>query len=140
MKIFKTVLMIALCSVLMNETALAKATNPGDQAEGTQATQKMPFQVGMYRVQKTLTMNVLVEKKLGERVEVQLVDQKGHVLFENVMGKREQKSGYKLDFSKIQDGKYSVVVTNGEQVITKEINLSTLNLYEMPARTLVAGN
>ncbi|MPR36187.1 hypothetical protein [Salmonirosea aquatica] len=140
MKIFKTVLMIALCGGLMTEASFAGDPIPGDQTEGNQAAQKIPFQVGMYRIQKSLTMNVLVEKKLGDRVEVQLVDEKGHVLFEDVMGKREQKSGFKLNFSEIQDGKYSVVVTNGAQVITKEINLSTLNLYEMPARTLVAGN
>jgi hypothetical protein len=140
MKIFKTILLIALCGALTTEATWAENTTPGDQTEGTQVNPNTPFQVGMYRVQKSLTMNVLVEKKLGDRVEVQLVDQKGNVLFENVMGRRQQKSGYKLDFSEIQDGNYSVIVTNGTQELVKEIHLSTFSLYEMPTRNLVTVN
>lgn len=140
MKVFKTMLMIALCGGLMNGALLAGSTTPGDQTEGNQAAQKTPFQVGMYRVQKSLTMNVMVEKKLGDRVEIQLIDEKGNVLFKNVMGKRLAKSGYKLDFSEIKDGNYSVVVSNGTQELVKEISLSTFSLYEMPARNLVTVN
>lgn len=134
MKNFKMMLTIALCGGFMNGTLCAASTPPEGQP---QAAQKMPFQVGMYRVQKSLTMKVLVEKKLGDRVEIHLVDQKGNVLYEHVMGRREQKLGYTLDFSEIQDGNYSVVVSNGTQELVKEINLSTFSLYEMPARNLV---
>ena len=140
MKNFKTMLMIALCGGLMNGAAVADSTPPEGQPQGIQTAQKVPFQVGIYRIQKSLTMNVLVEKKLGDRVIIHLIDQKGNVLYENVMGRREQKSGYKLDFSEIQDGNYSVVVTNGTQELVKEIKLSTFSLYEMPARNLVTVN
>ncbi len=140
MKILKTMLMIALCGGLMSRAVLAGSTTPGDQTEGAQAGQRKAFQVGMYRVQKSLTMNVLIEKKLGDRVKINLIDEKGHVLFTNVMGRQQQKSGYKLDFSNIQDGNYSVIVSNGTEELVKEINLSTFSLYEMPARNLITVN
>lgn len=137
MKKLKMMLTVALCGGLMNGTLFAGSNPPEGQPQGAQ---KMSFQVGMYRVQKSLTMNVMVEKKLGDRVEINLVDQKGNVLYEHVMGRREQKLGYKLDFSEVQDGNYSVVVTNGTQKLVKEIHLSTFSLYEMPARNLVTVN
>ncbi|GAB3174338.1 hypothetical protein [Telluribacter humicola] len=143
MRIVTKSLMIALCGVLMSGAVSANGTAPLTQTEvdtPQDAAKKASFQVGMYRVINSLKMNVMVEKKLGERVIVRLLDQKGKVLFEDVLSKRQQKYGRKLDFSEIKDGNYTVVVTNGTNEIVKDIRLATLALYEMPARTLVAVN
>ncbi|WP_247236967.1 hypothetical protein [Telluribacter sp. SYSU D00476] len=143
MRIVTKSLMIALCGVLMSGAVSANGTAPLTQTRvdnPQDAAKKAPFQVGMYRVINSLKMNVLIEKQLGERVVVKLLDQKGVVLFEDVLGRRQQKYGRKLDFSEIKDGNYTVVVTNGTEEIVKDIRLSTLALYEMPARTLVAVN
>ena len=94
----------------------------------------------MYRVIHTLTMNVLIDKNLGERVVVKLMDPKGNILFQDYMGVRQKKYGRKFDFSQVPDGNYAVVITNGEEEIVKDIRLSTQKLYEMPARSLVAVN
>lgn len=143
MRIVTKSLMIALCGVLMSGAVSANGTAPLTQTEvdtPQAAAKKAPFQVGMYRVINTLKMNVLIEKKLGERVVVKLLDQKGVVLFEDVLSRRQQKYGRKLDFAEVKDGNYTVVVTNGTEEVVKDIRLSTLALYEMPARTLVAVN
>ena len=143
MRIVTKSLMIALCGVLMSGAVSANGTAPFTQAEvdtPQAAAKKAPFQVGMYRVINTLKMNVLIEKKLGERVIIKLLDQKGVVLFEDVLSRRQQKYGRKLDFAEVKDGNYTVVVTNGTEEVVKDIRLSTLALYEMPARTLVAVN
>lgn len=143
MRIVTKSLMIALCDVLMSGAVSANGTAPFTQTEvdtPQDAAKRAPFQVGMYRVINTLKMNVLIEKKLGERVVVKLLDQKGVVLFEDVLSRRQQKYGRKLDFAEVKDGNYTVVVTNGTEEVVKDIRLSTLALYEMPARTLVAVN
>lgn len=136
-------MMIALCSVLVSETVLAEEQNPATRTETKQedaSVKKASFEVGMYRVIRSLKMNILVEKKLGDLVFVKLLDQKGHVLFKDVLSRRQQKYGRKFDFSQVPDGHYSVVISNGNEEVVKDIQLSTYSLYEMPARSLVAVN
>jgi hypothetical protein len=143
MKTVTKPLMIALCGMLMYGTVSASGPEPAVKTEADQvdeAARKKPFQVGMYRVIHTLSMNVLIEKKLGERVIVKLLDPKGHVLYQDYMGVKQKKYARKFDFSEVPDGKYAVVITNGDEEIVKDIRLSTQKLYEMPARSLVAVN
>ncbi|HEV7348996.1 hypothetical protein [Telluribacter sp.] len=144
MKTVTKTLMIALCGVMMCGAVSANGTVPTNQTETGGTTEasakKLPFQVGMYRVNNSLTMNVLVEKMLGDRVIVKLIDQKGTVLFEDVLGRKQQKYARKLNFSEIKDGNYSVVISNSEGQIVKDVRLSTFSLYEMPSRSLVAVN
>lgn len=136
-------MMIALCSVLVSETVLAEGQNPTARTETKQedaSVKKASFEVGMYRVIRSLKMNILVEKKLGDLVFVKLLDQKGRVLFKDVLSRRQQKYGRKFDFSQVPDGHYFVVISNGNEEVVKDIQLSTHKLYEMPARSLVAVN
>lgn len=136
-------MMIALCGMLMYGTVSAGGPKPAASIKTSQvddAAKRKSFQVGMYRVIHSLTMNVLIEKKLGERVVVRLLDPKGHVLFQDFMGTRQKKYGRKFDFSQVADGSYQVVITNGEEEVIKDIQLSTYKLYEMPARNLVTSN
>ncbi len=143
MKTVTKSLMIALCGVLMYGTVSASGPEPATRSQAGQtdeAAKKKPFRVGMYRVIHTLTMNVLIDKNLGERVVVKLMDPKGNILFQDYMGVRQKKYGRKFDFSQVPDGNYAVVITNGEEEIVKDIRLSTQKLYEMPARSLVAVN
>lgn len=136
-------LLFALGSVLLSGAVSASSIPliPGAEVNQTDdANKKRAFQVGMYRIINSLKMNVLVEKKLGDRVSVKLLDHKGHILFEDYLGVRQQKYGRKFDFSEVPDGNYSVVITNGNEQVVKDIHLSTYSLYEMPARTLVTVN
>jgi hypothetical protein len=135
-------LMIALCGMLMYGTVTASGPEPTLQTEAgqTDEAKKKPFRVGMYRVIHSLAMNLLIEKKLGERVTVKLIDSGGNVLFQDFMGVRQKKYGRKFDFSQVPDGKYAIVIANGVEEVVKDISLTTHKLYEMPARNLVAAN
>jgi hypothetical protein len=140
-----TTLTIALCGILVGGMVSASGTQPTPSAQAEVGTtdasvQKAPFRVGMYRVLRSLTINILVEKKPGEVVYVKLLDQKGHVLFKDNLNRRQQKYGRKFNFSQVPDGQYFVVISNGEHEVIKDIRLSTQSLYEMPARQLVAIN
>jgi hypothetical protein len=134
-------LMIALLGALLCGATLYPAA-AATAATDTQAPapKVLPFEVGMYRVQNTLTMNLMVAKKPGERVGVKLLDQQGKVLYEEVIGRKQRRYARKLNFAEIKDGNYSVVISNGTDEIVKAVRLSTFSLYEMPARTLVAVN
>lgn len=105
---------------------------------GPSSAQKPTFRVGMYRKVNTFTMNLLIEKKLGDQLVVMLLDERGRVLHKEVVGRKWQKYSRLLNFEQTGDGTYTVVVKKGEEQISKEIRLSTLKLYEMPKRLLIA--
>lgn len=98
------------------------------------------FKVGMYRVQNTLTMNVLMEKQKGESVKLRLLDSKGKVVHEETVSKSLEKFGRKLNFSEVTDGRYTLEISDDKEMIVKNINLTTNEVTEAPSRTLVAMN
>ena len=135
MKYLRKMLTVALCGILLSATSARANDGPG-------CTQKKPatFEVGMYRVKDSLKMRLLLEKKLGEKVHLRLLNKKGQVLHEEVLGKRMRKYGRNFDFSQIKDGSYTIEAVNGDEVVRRSIRLTTTDLVETPARTLVALN
>lgn len=97
------------------------------------------FRVGMYRVNDTVTMNLLIEKEKGDRLAIRLLDQKGKVLMEDIVPRNIDKLGRKLNFSEIEDGIYTLEVANGTEKVVKSIYLSTSEVREVN-RTLVGVN
>ena len=137
----------AACGVLMSGMISAASLEPKpSRSETAQTTQECKnnrcetFSMGMYRVKDTLKMNVLIEKQEGERLIVRLLNDQGQVLHQDVLTKKQKKYARRLDFSESKDGRYTVEITNGQERIVKQINLSTQGLVETPARTLVAMN
>ncbi len=108
------------------------------QPEAT-ATPKT-FGIGLYRVQQSMTMRLTMEKKAGERVNVRLLNDKGQMLHQEVVGRSAKKYACNFDFANTQDGRYTIEVANGSEVLTKAINLTTHQVVETPARTLIAQN
>lgn len=109
---------------------------------GTIRSEKNPlpvFEVGIYRVKKSLTMRLVMEKKLGKTVFVRLLNQRGQTLHEEVLDKRMQKYSRDFDFSLIKDGRYTLEISDGYEVVQKVIKLSSVEIREIPRRTLVAG-
>ncbi len=125
---------VALCSLMMFP-AFASSDDTDNQQKKPQT-----FEVGMYRIKDSLKMRLLLEKKAGEKVMVRLLNPQGKVLHEEVVGKRQQKYGRNFDFSQTQDGRYTIEITNHDEVVKRSVNLTTTDLVETPARTLVALN
>lgn len=137
MKNVRRMLVVALCGLMMSGAAMA-SNGPGT-AENVDK-KRASFEVGLYRIQNSLSMRLLLEKVDGEKVYVLLKDQNGRILHEETLTKKMRKYSRSFDFSQITDGKYTLEVTNGEQSIQKEIRLSTTDVVETPGRTLVAMN
>lgn len=98
------------------------------------------FKIGMYRIQNTLTMNVLLEKEKGDKVKISLRNSKGKVIHEQLVGKSAKKFGLKLNFSEVEDGRYTLEVSDSHEAIVKNIDLSTHEVKESDTRTLVTMN
>ncbi|GAA4396471.1 hypothetical protein GCM10023187_04640 [Nibrella viscosa] len=71
------------------------------------------------------TLNVMVEKEMGGRVEIRLKDAGGRVLHTNYLQKKDGKFWSKFDLSNLADGTYRVEITNGAESTVKDITLST---------------
>lgn len=143
MKKLSTTMMFTLLSALMSLPGIAGGDVPTTpvQTDSTATAPRRPgFQVGMYQSIRSQILNVLVEKALGSRVRVRLLNKKGEVLYEEVLAKRQQKYWLKLNFADVPDGTYTVVIANESEHITKLVKLSSQVLYEMPARALLVMN
>ena len=120
MKTLITTLALALTVSTVSLTASAKD-------DKVKAAPKAPasYKVAVFPSASTPRLNVIVEKATGGPVEVRLKDAKGHVLHTSYLQKKDGKVWSKFDLSELEDGSYTVEVTNGADVTTKEITLST---------------
>ena len=131
-------LVAALCGMMMS--APVEAGTPEKQMRECKNNDCGTFQVGMYRIQNTMNMNLILYKEAGEVVTVRLKNQKGEVLHQEVLGKKTRKYARPFNFSDTQDGRYVLEISNGEEMVWKDIKLSTQDIVEAPTRTLVAVN
>lgn len=97
------------------------------------------FRVGMYRVRDTMSMNVMMEKEKGEKVAIRLTDSKGKLLLEEFVPKYITKTGRKISFDEMNDGVYTLEISNDYEKIVKSIYLSTKEVKEVN-RTLLGVN
>lgn len=138
MKNVKRMLVAALCGMMMS--ASVEAGTPQKEMRECRNNDCGTFQVGMYRIQNSLNMKLILYKEAGEVVTVRLRNQKGEVMYQEVLGRKTRKYARPFNFSDSQDGRYSLEVSNGEEMVRKDIKLSTKDIVETPARTLVAVN
>ncbi len=127
MKTLKTSI-IALTFALLSAATL--------QAQNAPKT----FDTSLYRVQESMTIRLSMDKNLGEKVSIRLLNKNGEVLHRESVGRRIKKYACDFDLSKVSDGDYTIVITNGGEVQTKSIHLGSAEVIKAPARTLVALN
>lgn len=98
------------------------------------------FAVGMYRIKNTVTMNVLLEKSKGDRIIVRLLNEKGKVMHQEVLSRSLEKYGRKFNFSELEDGNYTLEISDDNEKIVKNIHLTTNEVTEVKGRSLIAMN
>lgn len=136
-KLMKCFVLAACGLIQLNVSALALPVESKKECKNNSCEN---FRVGMYRVNNTLTMSVLLEKSKGDKVTISLRNGDGKVIHEQLVGKSAQKFGVKLNFSEVPDGRYTLEVSDSHESIVKKIDLSTNEVKESDARTLVAMN
>lgn len=85
------------------------------------------FEMGAYLAKEGTKLNVNVDKQLGGQVEVQLKDAGGNLIFQKMMSALDTKARLRLDLSELSDGDYVLKVTNGLEMIVRDIKIATKN-------------
>ncbi|RYC68067.1 MULTISPECIES: T9SS type A sorting domain-containing protein [Spirosoma] len=82
------------------------------------------YQVGAYvSIRGKLVVNI--DKELGGEVSIQLLDQQGNACFNRTMLQTETKTRLQLDLSELASGTYTLKLSNGLDVVIREISVST---------------
>lgn len=133
MKTLKTNFAIALLAttVFFNANAEDKPTTTAKTNTNIMAGYTVSnLNVGMYEAGKvnSLKLNISLTKDAGEIAIVKLMDEKGSILNEERISKKETAYNLRYDFSTVKAGKYFIEITNGEHIITKEVVKGTSTL------------
>ena len=112
----KTIAIAALTAI----TFISNATETN--AAPTKTT---TFEVGIYQSINTLKVNVMIEKEEGKVLIVELKDRNGETLTSQKVGKNDKIYHAKFDMSQLEDGKYTFIITKGDEKVVKEFVLST---------------
>lgn len=139
METVKQIVIALAIGLLLNVPSFARSVGP-QPLPAVSSPEKPAFQMGMYQVINSLNVNVMIDKVLGQRVTVEVLNEQGGVLYRDVIGKKQRKYARTLNFSEMSDGQYDVVISSGSQKVVRQVQLATHKLYEMPKRLLVAEN
>lgn len=128
MKTLKTTLAIALLATTVFFNANAedkKATAPTVSTSSSTILdyKSSNLNVGMYESGKvnSMKLNMALTKDAGKMATIKLMDSKGTVLNEERIGKKLTGYNLRFDFSTVEAGKYFIEITEGDNIITKEI-------------------
>ena len=114
-----------ICTALLSTTPVDNGTAP----------KTLSFDASAY-VTINNQIRVAVEKSTLEPVVVLLRDKNNRVMFQQFVGKKEQKYAVKLNVAELPDGKYELEVKSKEGSIVKEVNLGS-EPVEAPTRLVV---
>lgn len=109
-----TLLSNLICAAIVSTTSVDPAAAP----------KSLSFDASAY-VTVNNQIRVAVEKTNAEPVVVLLRDKKSRVLFQQFVGKKEQKYAVKLDVAELANGTYELEVKSKDGSIRKEVNLGT---------------
>ncbi|GAB3020617.1 T9SS type A sorting domain-containing protein [Spirosoma pulveris] len=112
--------------------ANATATNPIGRP-----SKVATYKTGIYTTASG-KLNIALDKETNGRVDIRLKDTTGKVLYAQYLGKRDKGCRLSLNLSDLEDGTYTVEISNGAETTTQNVVLST-NQPTTPNR-LVAIN
>ncbi|WP_337041969.1 hypothetical protein [Emticicia sp. 17c] len=91
----------------------------------TELAEGKTFDVGMYRVNNTMKINVMIAKEQGNWVEIRLKNEKNETIYVEVVNRKTTQFAKKFDLQGLEDGKYRFEISNGKETIVKEVSLLT---------------
>lgn len=91
----------------------------------TSAQPENDFAVSMYQTINTMNMNLFVAKQANHRATVVLKNEKGNVIYSDIVSKGAKLYHGKFDLSDLQDGKYHFEITEGDKTIVKNVSIGT---------------
>jgi hypothetical protein len=83
------------------------------------------FAVGMYQDPKNLILNLMVENSGAREVTVKVYDEKGTLVFDERLGKKQAKYRMKFKMNEMANGTYKFVISDNNQIVTKTVTLQS---------------
>jgi hypothetical protein len=129
MKTFIKSLAVALTVGVVSFSTSVAAT-PGMDVADASAPKIRPvvhsaYQSVVYPSQVEPVIHVIVVKEEGSTVQIRFKTNQGETLAERFVGRGKEKVAMKFRLNELPDGAYRVEITNGRDVTTKTIKLST---------------
>jgi hypothetical protein len=129
----KTALTSVVAALLISASSLSFAnSNPGT---GDQA----PFETSVIAFPSAMKIDVVVQNLEGANLTIRLVDQKGITQATQRVGKHEKALRTRFDIRALTDGLYKVVVSDGANTRTQEVNITTNEPTPTTYRTVSIG-
>jgi hypothetical protein len=123
-------LFIALAISASSASFANTTTNTGDKA---------PFQSSVIAFPDHMKIDVVVQHLEGSNVTIRLVDQLGITQATQWLNKHEKAFRTRFDVSGLSDGIYKVIVSDGTNTQTQEVNISTNVPTPVTYRTISIG-
>ncbi|QJW89449.1 hypothetical protein HNV11_08665 [Spirosoma taeanense] len=108
-------LVASLLIALSASAFAAPATNPTGSAS---------FQSSVY-ISTTNDLRVAIDKEKSHVVQVRLLDQRGHLIAQESIAKKESQYRARFDIKGLPDGQYQLVITDGTTEEVRQINVAT---------------
>ena len=83
------------------------------------------YQTAVYPTADGKNLRINIDKQLGGRVAIQLRDADGTLYFDETLSPTETKARYRLDLSGLADGNYVLSVSNGLDIVRRDVRLTT---------------
>ncbi|UFH54713.1 T9SS type A sorting domain-containing protein [Spirosoma sp. KNUC1025] len=87
-------------------------------------TSAVSYKTGIY-TSVSGKLHIALDKQTGGAVDIRLKNADGKIMYREHLGKNESKYRTQLDMSELPDGVYQVEITNGVDVTTHSVTLST---------------
>ncbi|AKD56783.1 T9SS type A sorting domain-containing protein [Spirosoma radiotolerans] len=99
--------------------AASTGTNPIGRPSGVAS-----YKTGVYST-KTGRLHISLDKATGGRVDIRLIDADGKALYTQHLGKNEKGCRVRLNLSDLEDGAYTLEITNGVETTTQTVTIAT---------------
>ena len=119
MKTLLTSLFIAAALTLTSVSATQAENGPARKP-----AQIASYQSGMYTTAEG-KLNIALNKQTGGALDVRLLNQAGKAVYDQPIGKHQTSVRLRLDLSELPDGAYQLVITNGRDITTRVVTIST---------------
>lgn len=114
-------LALALSLGMVTTAATVAETNPIGRPAAV-AT----YKTGIYSTM-TGTLSVAIDKEIGGSVDIRLKNAGGKALYSQHLGKSERTCRLRLNLNDLEDGVYTLEITNGVETTKQAVTLSTKN-------------
>lgn len=119
MKTLLTTLFIAASLTVTSISATQAKNGPARKP-----AQVASYQSGLYTTAEG-KLSVALDKQTGGTIDIRLLNQEGKSLYDQQIGKNQTSARLRLDLSELPDGAYQLVISNGRDVTTHAVTIST---------------